>query len=68
MLVRPSPQDVSIYQQWEKRVVKWLLHFPRENPVDLCEVCIMHVFIEKLRLVCLKWNSTFTAAIITGTV
>lgn len=28
----------------------------------------MHVFIEKLRLVCLKWNSTFTAAIITGTV
>lgn len=35
---------VIMYHQWEKRVVKWLLHFPQE--IDLCEVCTLHLFTE----------------------
>lgn len=61
VLVRPSPQgpvaaqaivvaddaiDVSRYHQWKNRVVKWLINFPQENPVDPCEMCIVHTFTE----------------------
>lgn len=43
VLVRPFPQDVSVYHQREKRVVKWVLHFSQVNP---CEECLMHIFTE----------------------
>jgi len=45
-----------------------VFYLPQENQVDPCKVQVLCIYSLQLRFMYLKWNSTFTAAIITGTV